>query len=914
MNEKSKVYKKLNGETLYSQIFMVFLYFEGGTFTRMNVEEIRVFPGKNIYSHCPCIKITLNLLNWAGVFTSQVPFFNEEIVKKLPGLKEHCCSRGKPGGFLERLKEGTYFGHVIEHAAIELQRQAGYNINYGKTLGTDNPKVYEIIFNYEIKQVGIAAGYLAVDLVSSILEKRNFNQKQKIIELKETAKKYDYGPSTKAIIKAAKKRKIPVIPLKEGTSLIQLGTGKYQKRIQATLSSQTRCLAVDISGDKEICKALLLDAGIPVAPGAAVNTIGEALKAVQNIGYPLVVKPDNGNHGKGVSLNIKSKQELIEAFREAKEFSSKVILEKHIKGRNYRLLVVGGRLAAAAERIPPFILGEGKLTIKELIDRLNSDPLRGQGHENYLTKVKIDSHVLKVLKKQGYNNLKKVPSKGELVWLRENDNLSTGAVAKDVTDLVHPDNIYLAERIARILDLDIAGIDLIAENIVEPVNNGRGAVIEVNAAPGIRMHEHPTRGKARDTAGKIINMLFPPGEKTKVPIISITGTNGKTTVTRMMAHLLRRKGLVTGMTTTDGIFINERCVMNGDTTGPISAQIVLKDPTVDAAVLETARGGIIKGGLGYDLSDIAIITNVSYDHLGQDGINDLEDLLYVKSLVAEAVDPKGYVVLNADDCNVARLSRWVRAKIIYFSKKDNNLIMKKHLAQGGKGVFIKGKSIFLAEGQRTQFLIKVQDVPVTLKGKARHHTENALAVTAAGTAFGLSPKEIVEGLRTFTLSLSDNPGRGNIFNYGYFKVIVDYGHNEAGFLSVAQMARKIGASRLVGIIGVPGDRSNQLIKKAGTAAGKYFDRIYIKEDQSLRGRKRGEVAAILKKGIKETKRDIDIEIIYNEREALADAVKRAEPGDLIVMFYEKIVPILELLDNIKQKPSFCQKAVAGKAI
>lgn len=885
----------------------------------MHIEDIRAFLGRNIYTRKPCILMRLNLQKWAGISTEKVPGFREALLKLIPELKEHCCSPGRPGGFVERMKEGTFFGHVIEHTAIELQRRVGYSINFGKTRGTDDPKVYEVVYGCDVKEVGYAAGTMAVNLVKNLLENKSYPLQEKIIELNGIAEKYDYGPSTKAIVEAARRRGVPVIPLKEGTSLIQLGTGKYQTRLMATISSETSCTAVDLAEDKGLCKELLEEAGIPIPRGSTVDSLREALEVAEHIGYPVVMKPHNGNHGKGVTLNVNEEKELVEAFKDASLYSPRIVVEKQVEGKNYRLLVIGGRMAAASERIPPSVIGDGASSVQDLIRKVNSDPLRGEGHGKPLTKIIVDSHVLRVLRKKGLT-LESVLSCGETLLLRDNGNLSTGGQAEDVTDLVHPDNKYMVERAAKIVGLDIAGVDIMTEDISVPLQENQGAIIEINAAPGIRMHEYPSRGKPRKAGEAIVNMLFPPGEKSRIPVISITGTNGKTTVTRMVSHLLKQKGVTVGMTSTDGIYINDRCIIEGDTTGPISAQTILKDPTVEVAVLETARGGIIRGGLGYDSCDIAVITNISCDHLGQDGIKDIQDLLYVKSLVAESVGPDGYVILNADDPNVVDVSRWVKANIIYFSKKKNNVIIKGHLAQGGKAVFIRGNSIYTAEGPKSKLLVRVTELPVTLKGKAAHHTENALAAAAVGRAFGLTYKDICTGLKSFSLSLAQNPGRGNIFDYGGFKVIVDYGHNEAGFLSVADMGRKIGARRLVAIIGVPGDRSDELIIKAGAAAGRVFDHIYIKEDQCLRGREKGEVASLLEQGVRGVAREIKTEVVLKEEEALYTALQRVEEGDLLIIFYEKLEPVLQVLDkissvvNIADSAANKRKILAGRAI
>ena len=687
-----------------------------------------------------------------------------------------------------------------------------------------------------------------------------------------------------------------------GIPITRIGEGSFNIRLQhpKTHSShyqpKYRLPSVDIACDKMLTKELLSICGIPVPYGKIVHTEAEAVKAAQNIGYPVVVKPQNGNQGKGVSLNLKKNHEVVNAFNLAKTYSHKIMVERQIRGRHYRVLVVNGRFCCAAERIPAHVIGDGVSSITQLVDMVNQDPLRGEYHEKALTKIKIDPIVKNVLARSGYT-LDSVPPKGKFVVLRENGNLSTGGTAMDVTDEVCLENKHLAEKVAKVIGLDIAGIDITIEHISIPLEKSRGAVIEVNAAPGIRMHLYPSKGKSRPAAKAIAQMLFAEGLPTFL-LAAVTGTNGKTTTVRMLNHILTTSGLKVGMTCTDGVYINNHCIKTGDRSGPESARMVLLDPTVEAAVFEVARGGLIRSGLAYEKADVGIITNITEDHLGLDGIQTLEDLAFVKSLVAEQVINTGYAVLNADDPKTMEVVKRLKGQVIFFSLQEENLILRKHLSQGGRGVYVKNSVIYLEQQGKIQSLVKVKDLPCTLKGRARHNLQNALAATAGAWGLNISSKVIAKALKEFHCDGKQNPGRMNIISLEDITIMLDYGHNVKSLEAIINTGKLLRPLRMVGVIGSPGDRRNQDIITLGSVAGKGFHRLIIKEDENLRGRSPGEVASLLAKGALEAglKRD-KIDIILKEEEAITESLANAVEGDLVIIFYENYEKSLKSINS-----------------
>jgi cyanophycin synthetase len=860
------------------------------------IRELKAYNSRNIYSHQKVIKMIVDLEKWDNIPTNQIPKFNQRLLELLPGLADHYCSLGYEGGFKRRLDEGTYLAHVIEHSALEILNQVGQPVSFGQARRIKNTSCYTIVFAQREEHAGLEAGKTAVQMVKAITTDTTFDITERLNRIQELSWKFGLGPSTRAIADAALDRGIPVTRIGKG-SIIQLGYGKYHKKIEGTLTDNTSCISVDMACDKTVTKELLEQAGIPVPKGGVCRTIKEAIQTAEEIGYPVVLKPVNGNQGKGVSLNIQCPEEIPEAFRIAAAFSENILVEEYINGNDYRILVVGNQVSAVSLRIPANVIGDGRHTIAQLVELKNKDERRGEDHERPLTKIKLDEISMAILKKQGYLP-DSIPKKGIRVYLKMSGNLSTGGEAVDYTDRIHPDNQQIAIRAAKIIGLDIAGIDIKCKNIDKPLTLGQGAVIEVNASPGIRMHLYPSKGKVRKVGNAIVDMLFPYGSKHSVPIVSVTGTNGKTTTTRMISHILKTRGMRVGMTTTDGIYIDDNCIMKGDTTGPASAKMLLTDKSIDVAVLETARGGIIRSGLGYDLADIGVLTNISEDHIGLDGVNSLEDMLHVKSLVIEAVKSNGHVVLNADDQMVVQAAGHSKASIIYFSLQEDNLIVHKHISDGGIAVFLKDNYITLATGNGLLKSLSIIQVPSVYGGKLKYNIENCLAAFSAAYALNIPLQIIERALTSFYCNEIHNPGRFNIFNIRDFRVVVDYGHNLAGYASITEAVKKMGGSRLIGIIGAPGDRSDSSIHSMGKIAGKSFHQIIIKEDRVLRGRQAGEVSHLLMKGVLSSGLPKHaVTMIRNEDEALRAAIQNAAVGDIIVVFYEDLECIMNIINQ-----------------
>ncbi len=858
----------------------------------MEIRQIQAIEGANVYSSRPIIRAIVDLQEWTERFTNELGDFSLRLVDNLPTLVDHHCSRGKLGGFLERLQEGTLIGHVIEHVTIDLLTQAGQTIKYGKTMAIlEQPGLYEIIFNYEAKEGAIEGFKQAFSFVKALLNQETFDIVQAVNSIKQVTSEYELGSSTKVIVEACKERGIPVHRLNEG-SLLQLGYGRNQRRIQATMTDATSSIGVDIACDKEMTKKILCDGGIPVPWGHIVRTEEEVIRAFLDMGTTVVIKPLHGNQGKGVTLQITSVVEVRAAFKVAQTYGDWVIIEEYITGQHYRLVVVGDRLIAAAQRIPAHVHGDGSSTIAELVTQTNEDPLRGDDHEKALTKIKIDPVVLLTLS-QKQLALSSVPKQGEVVCLRDSANLSTGGIAEDVTDRVHPDNVDLVVFASKLIGLDIAGIDLVIEDIEASYREKNGHIIEVNAAPGIRMHHFPSVGKARNVGKAIVEQVLPSGNG-RIPIIAITGTNGKTTTTRMISKMLTDQQLLVGMASTDGIYINQKLWVKGDTTGPESARTILRHPDVQVAVLETARGGILRAGLGYEYADVAVITNVSNDHLGQYGIETLEDIAHVKSVVAEVVRPHSYVILNADDPYVVRMSKRTKGRVILFSTEKDNIHVRKHLGVGGTAVFVRRGMILLCQGSQSSRICSVKQIPATLEGKAKHNIQNALASVAAGWALGLSAMTIRNSLQGFTSNAEHNRGRLNLYELNGVRVFIDYAHNAAGIQEIAKTLKHFKTGSLVGCITVPGDRPDDSVREVGRVAAKGFKRLIIREDADLRGRKPGEIAQLLYDEAVQSGMDSNkIGVVLPEIEAFRKGLDSCIPGDIFVMFYEHIEPIEE---------------------
>lgn len=857
----------------------------------MEIISARILEGPNIYSFNPVLKVKLDIGVYEDIPSCRIEGFTDRLTELLPGLKEHQCSRGRPGGFVERLQDGTYLAHIFEHVLIELQCSAGHRVGFGKARGTGTAGIYDVVTGFRSAQAALAAASATEHLLQAALNGQTYDVSAALADIRQAGEASELGPSTGAIYQAAVRRGIPVRRI-GSDNLLVLGYGRKQRRIWATTTGLTSSIASDVSCDKELTKHILAQGGLTVPNGVVVQTREEAIAALNTIGTPAVYKPLNGNQGKGVTIGVQTAAEAERAFAIAAEYDSRVLVEELIAGRQYRLCVVDGRMVAASDRIPAYVMGDGMHTVAELVGIINLDPQRGEGHEKPLTKIKIDAVAITVLTKQGLTPAS-VPAAGEVIYLRENANLSTGGTAVDVTDIVHPDNKKIAERAAKLVGLDIAGIDIVSPDISRPLVPGVGAIIEVNAAPGIRMHHYPSAGKPRNVAAHIVDYLFPEGENGRIPVISITGTNGKTTVTRMISHIWQQAGYCVGMTTTSGIYINGHCVRKGDTTGPTSAQTILTDPEVEVAVLETARGGIVRGGLAFDQCDVGIITNITEDHLGQDGIEDLDDLAYIKSLIVETVRPGGVALLNADDPYVNTLALRARGEVVYVSAEPDNIIIRRHLGIGGRAFFVKNDIIYAARGGEARALIKVKDIPISFGGIAQHNVQNSLMAAAACCCQNVPLTSIRRGLATF----EQNPGRLNMLPVSNFRVCIDYGHNPAGYQALINTIHRMNAARRIGVIAAPGDRRDDVIANIGRIAGRGFDLIVIKEDDDLRGRKSGETAELLRQGVLSTGFDPQsILIVLPENSAVMAALRLAKSDDLVVIFYEDYDTVMQTVE------------------
>ncbi|MEO7117610.1 MAG: cyanophycin synthetase [Candidatus Limnocylindrales bacterium] len=876
----------------------------------LRIIETRVLRGPNYWSKRQAIRSLVDLGVLEEFPSNTIPGFVEGLSAILPTLEEHACSLGRRGGFLTRLAEGTWLGHVAEHIALELQNLAGTEVHAGKTRTTGEYGRYNIIYEYREEQVGLEAGRISVALVNQLVAPNDPSTQMDFAAEMEglirTAEQQAFGPSTQAILDEAVSRDIPWIRL-DRHSLVQLGQGKYQQRIRATMTSRTSAIGVDVASDKALTNSLLNAAGLPVPRSLTVRTADAAVDAGRSLGFPLVVKPLDGNHGRGVCLNLRTDDDVRRSFAIARSESrgGDVVVETFVHGADHRVLVIGGKMVAVALRVPAGVNADGKHTVRELVDIENSDPRRGFGHEKVLTKISINDGAIELLTEQGLT-LDSVPKKGIRVQLARTGNMSTGGTAIDRTMEAHPENVEVAETAARIVGLDIAGIDFIVPDIELPVREQGGAIIEVNAAPGFRMHTHPTEGEAQYVAKPVVDLLFAPGSDSRIPIISVTGTNGKTTTARMIAHILKLMGRRVGMTTTDGIVIDGRMIKKGDMSGPKSAQMVLQNPSVDTAVFEVARGGILREGLGYDRNDVAVVTNVSGDHLGLHGIDTLPKLANVKGVVVDAVPRSGTAVLNADDPLVARMARHCAGKVIYFSMQlrkgqEGFDRVEGHAGRGGASMIIRdsdqGELIVLRDGSRTMPLIYTHLIPATFGGRARMNVANALAAAAAAWAAGAHLHDIRQGLRTFTTSFFQAPGRLNEVEVGGFKVYIDYCHNVDGMRRLAEfvnLSMPDGADgqprtgRAIGVIGIPGDRRDEDQRAYGAIAATAFDEILVREDANLRGRPAGEAAANVLAGVRDAQtagktRAVIAEGVLQELDAAREGIRRAKPGDVVVI-------------------------------
>ncbi len=859
--------------------------------------------GPNVFHSKPVLIMRLALGDYKEVASCNIPGFLERISALLPGIREHGCSVGKPGGFIERLLRGTYPAHIIEHVAIEMSALAGIGVHYGKTVFESEPAIYKVVTRFQSEE---GMKYLlcrAVDCFLALAKGNSFDLEGVINEAKKIISENSLGPSGQALEEAALKRGIPVRRIGPN-SLLELGYGIKRRRVQAAVSDRTGLIATELVQDKSLTKELLKKSFVPVPLGGCARSEEELRILLKEIPTPWAIKPIDGHHGQGVVLDVENQDDALRAFHQAREFSSRVLVEQMMRGRDYRLLVVNGRMIAASERDPANVTGDGIQTIQKLIDSENRDPRRGDGHMSSLTNLPVDSTTLEVLMKQNFD-LSSVPENGKRVLLRKTANLSTGGAATDVTSSVHPEIRELSERIAGIVDLDICGIDLIHSDIRRCMNENT-AVIEVNAGPGLRMHLSPTVGEAQDVGRAIIESLFPNGDTGRIPIIAVTGTNGKTTVTRLLAHILSTTGRIVGHTTSNGIYINGNQIANGDTTGPLSAATVLSDPRVEAAVLETARGGIMRGGLAYDLADVGIVTNIRPDHIGQDGIESIEDIVRVKGLIAEQVRDGGTVVLNADDPESAKLAertavRTGRKKICFYSISENNDLVEENRDEGHCSYFARGGWLIESKGDTEIRIVHVRDLRFTFNGTSEYQISNALAVCAGARALKVSIEVLRAGLMTFE-SATQNLGRGTLYKVGSGHLFLDYGHNPDAILAVAQTIRRWRPRRLVGILGLPGDRADDLLLESAKVAALHFDRLILRDDYNRRGRAEGEVPLMALKAAGNSNRRCEAAIILDEKRAIMHVIEELRPGDVAVVFYDELERALEVLRGYDPQP------------
>jgi len=870
----------------------------------MRIVSTNVYVGPNIFAHFRVIRHVLDLGELEQWPTGRLgEAFIEPLLAVLPGLHEHGCSYREPGGFVRRLREdeGTWLGHVMEHVAIELQNVAGSPVTYGRTRSIDGqPGHYNVVFEYKDEAVGREASALALKLLLSLLpdELDGDDTPDKDWDFTEERDSYiryaqsrAFGPSTASLVKAAEERDIPWIRLNR-YSLVQFGHGRYQQRIQATTTGATGNIAVELAGDKEETNSILRDLGLPVPEQRVVRRASDAVRAAKRIGFPVVLKPLAGNHGRGVSINLKTAEEVETAFEKAREHGRTIIVESFIDGFDHRLLVINGELVAAAKRVPGHVVGDGKHSIAELVDIVNDDPRRGVGHEKVLTRLEFDEQADRLLKKIGYDR-DAVLKKGEIVYLRSTANLSTGGTAIDVTDIIHPDNREMAIRAIRAIGLDIGGVDFLTSDISLSHRDAGGAICEVNAGPGFRMHVAPSEGTPRDVAGPVIDMLFPPDAPTRVPIAAITGTNGKTTTARMLAHILKMTGFTVGMTSTDGVYIDGKLSVPGDMTGPKSAQMILRDPSIDAAVLETARGGMLRSGLGYRHCNVAACLNVSSDHLGMRGIDTLEQLAVLKRVPIEIATDAA--ILNADDPLCLQMADYTEAeRLCYVTMNPAHALVKQHIRAGGLAFVLEqamnGHMITIYDGETNTPLLWTHLIPATIEGRAMHNVQNAMFAAALAYNMGVNLEDIRHGLRTFDSTFFQAPGRMNIYDEHPFKVILDYAHNPAAVTAICDVVDRfdVEGQRIV-VLAAPGDRRDEDIREIAALAAGHFDRYICRRDDNTRGRGPDEVAVMLKDRLLEVGVAADsIEVIPDEQEAVHRALEVARSGDLVLVLGDNV--------------------------
>ncbi|MFO7854128.1 MAG: cyanophycin synthetase [Paracoccaceae bacterium] len=859
----------------------------------MRILEHRALRGPNFYSRYQAIYLRLDIEDLERRPSDRVEGLAERLETLLPSIYQHRCSVGEPGGFLQRVRNGTYAGHVVEHVAIELQNQVGFSVGYGKTVDSYEPGIYNVVYRYRDEATGLAAGEMAVEIVRRLFDGDEIDLQPHIDALKAVRDANALGPSTGSIVAAAKARNIPFYNLTEGTSYTQLGYGVKQRRFQATVTDMSGVIGHSIADDKEWTKQILGEAGVPVPRGRICRTWEEAEAAAEWIGWPVVTKPLSGNHGRGVTTDIASTEDLRSGYDAAvarlREGSDGVIVESFIKGEDHRILVIGGKLVAAARRRPAHVVGDGRRSIAELIDRENEDPRRGVGHENLLTQIHVDEQTLRMLEQAGHD-LETVLPEGEIAFLKSTANISTGGTASDLTDEVHPEVKFAMERVARLVGLDVIGIDLLAETLSEPLEAQSAGVVEVNAGPGFRMHMSPTHGTPRPVGEHVVDMLFPdPTDDGRIPITAITGTNGKTTTTRLTTHILRQAGNSVGMGCTGTVEIDNHVILRGDYSGPAAAQAVLREPTVEHAVLEVARGGIMRRGLGFDECDVGVLLNIASDHLGERDIHTLEDLARCKTVVVDAVKKHGgHCVLNADDPLVMEHGTyWARGEIIYFTMDPENPALDVHLGELGRVVTVRNGRIVMLRGKVVVEICEVNDVPIAFEGHAPFNVRNAMAAAAVAIAHGLEIDDIRAGLLSFHPTPAQMPGRTNYFESDGVKCLIDYGHNVPALEALAPLVNGLATQRRIGVASAPGNRRNEDLAALGARLAAMCDVLFVFETDA-RGRETGETAKLIHDGAAGARAECRVETILDEHAAVERAIDEAQKGDFLLLLVDDI--------------------------
>ena len=900
----------------------------------LHILERAIYRGPHLYGSRAMVRIQVDLGELEAWPSDRLAGFNPALLSILPSLHGHGCSYREPGGFVRRLESGTWFGHVVEHVALELQSLAGHKASRGKTRSVKGrPGVYNVLFDYVDEDAGLAAGRLAFQICHALLPPTlqgmdgldlitastavpdarvsTINTVDEAVQLlKEVARRRAFGPSTQALVEAARRRRIPVTRL-NNQSLVQLGWGSRQRRLRASVTDRTGLVASELAGDKAQAKALLQDIGCPVAKGVVAATAAEALQASRRLSRPLVAKPLDGNHGRGVTTGVMTDDALVAAFDLAAVHSRRVIVEEELPGRDHRILVVDGRVVAVSERVPPQVIGDGVSSVATLVDAVNRDPRRGAGHESALTRIRLDDAAAHdVLERQGLS-IDSVPGAGQVVVLRTTANLSSGGTAIDRTEAIHPDNAAIARRAALAVGLDVAGIDMLAPDISRPIRETGGGIVEINAAPGLRMHTHPSEGTPRDVAEPILRMIYPPGSRARIPILAVTGTNGKSTVGRMLAHIFAGQGQTVGLTNTSGVYIGQEQVSTGDASGPKSARMVLRDPTVDIAVLECARGGILREGLAFDRCDVGAVLNVQADHLGLKGVDTLKDLARVKSVVVEAVGRRGVSVLNGDDPLTIAMARHAGGRVCWFSMRGGEAcpgFILKHIAAGGMAALYDPVTTELAlhDGQARHLICRADAIPAAMGGHAAFNVANALAASAMAVAAGLSPDVVGAELATFASTYAQNPGRLNVRDVGGIRIIMDYAHNPDGLRALGRLtqALKTDTGQSIAMLSVPGDRRDQEIIEMGEIGAAHFDQLVFRETPDNRGRPGGEVIRLLTQGALSAGCDPErITGIRKEEEAVAACLQRARSGDLVILTPTRIDAVWRQVQGFEPSPS-----------